>query len=184
MPRTIQPSGAQKRRVAKQKAEKDAALLAKTARLSAFFCVEPKPEVDHECPSSPEKHDQFSRVTEKSPEKHVEHADEKEAGPSTSLINTISSDPATWFPITDKLVSQLAKSATLNQNKNDFDSYPESRRSYPSMDGSTADVNRFFRNSMFYSRRDNGEQILRKWLIYSLSKGMHSFAIEYFSNTN
>lgn len=175
MPRTIQPSGAQKRRVAKQKAEKDAALLAKTARLSAFFCVEPKPEVDHECPSSPEKHDQFSRVTEKSPEKHVEHADEKEAGPSTSLINTISSDPATWFPITDKLVSQLAKSATLNQNKKDFDSYP---------DDSTADVTRFFRNSMFYSRRDNGEQILRKWLIYSLSKGMHSFAIAYFSNTN
>lgn len=185
MPRTVQPSGAHKRKASKQKAEKEDAVLAKTPRISDFFNSEAKSENDpvdstsSRRPNESSTHESETMVVA-AVDDSAEDADDLEAGPSTSDQKRMTSDPATWFPITEIRVSSLAKLA-VDQNKKESDAYPESKRSYPPAEGGVGGTNRFFKNSMFYTRHDNGEQRLRKWLIYSSLKGM-SLSLKFISS--
>ncbi|GAB1602327.1 uncharacterized protein LOC115212883, partial [Argonauta hians] len=49
-----------------------------------------------------------------------------------------------------------------------MDSYPESKRTYIL---NNAEQCRYFKNTMFFTKQENGEKELRRWLIYSPSKG-------------
>jgi len=82
-------------------------------------------------------------------------------------FSSVNSDPATWFPITAKHISHWSTVNNIINNQNNSDTYPESRRLYQAGRAHS----RYFKNSFFYSTYDNGEKYMRKWLLYSPSKG-------------
>ena len=76
------------------------------------------------------------------------------------------SDLGFWpTSITSELVDFcLSRSFMFFQNKNETDSYPESKQTYK-------DQNRYFCNRFFNKSMKNGQTIVRSWLCYSLCKG-------------
>ncbi|XP_055604182.1 zinc finger MYM-type protein 5-like [Uranotaenia lowii] len=185
MPRKNLLSGALKRKIARERDERLAKVVSKTISITTYFANpldSTKPE--DVAPSTSQEIQQSNTSLQIAPE--IESTSSKsDEFPSTSENVNIHEkqdtvedsmdeqfnfeDPATWFPVRDKhLTFWSIRKEICNNNKNEADLYPESKRVFKI--GETS-YNRFFNNSMFYLKHENGELHLRKWLIYSKSKG-------------
>ncbi|XP_071568451.1 zinc finger MYM-type protein 1-like [Temnothorax nylanderi] len=173
-------SGYQYKKIAKEKRKKEDELLEKTKRLNTFFR-----------PITPITQDDENNINKPILEGHVQNTTENEIcstssqGSSTTSeqalyqsqkqeialslttedvsglgLGSVSDDPAEWRIINDNLIDHLL-SKEINQNLHADFSLSKTR---------FGNQDRFLSKSAFYRRLPNGENQLRKYLIYSPMK--------------
>ena len=103
MPRIVQPSGAKKRQVVKQKHEKDDAVIAKTRRLTDFFEQACSTQSDHSAPGPAIEEEYVTSLSAEMVElPSASNIDSNVAETSvddSGEAPTRSNDPALWFPV-------------------------------------------------------------------------------------
>ena len=173
MPRIVQPSGAKKRQAVKQKHEKDDAVIAKTRRLTDFFEQSCSTQSDHSAPDPAiDEEDVTSLSAEMVKLPSASNIDSNVAETSVDEAPTRSNDPALLFPVRECDITYRCKEGPEKcQNKVDSENYTGSKRYYNPTQDTPKGHYRKFKNHMFYAARQNGECHLRKWLLYSPSKG-------------
>ena len=160
----IQPSGAQKRKISQESNERSAAVLAKTKRLTEFFSASlvenievnneervPDDVSSEEPPAFPSTSAENENNISNQDSEYVESPYLHSRDSSVDMYSETppcDSDPAMWFPVREKHVS-FWSTAIICQNKNDSDSYPESRRYYQSGHGKLDRHCRHLKNSMY-----------------------------------
>ncbi|CAI9737680.1 Hypothetical predicted protein [Octopus vulgaris] len=141
VPQKIQLSGSQKRKISEEKSEENAAVLTKTRLTESFFALkkenseandeESVPDVPFEEPVTLP-----STSAENTKNISPQNIEDKELSSPTvmdSITTSWDPDPAKWFSAREKYMPMFfQKKSAICQNRNDSDSYPESRHHYQS----------------------------------------------------
>ena len=169
MPRIVLHSRAKKRQAVKQKHEKDDAVIAKSRRLTDFFEKSCSTESDH---SAIDEEDVTSLSAEMVKLPSASNIDSNVAETSVAEAPTISNNPTVWFPVRECDITYWCKEGPDKcHNKVDSENYTGLKRYYNPTQDKPKGHYRKFKNHMFYAARQNGKCHLRKWLLYSPSKG-------------
>lgn len=164
-------SGSQNKKQAKEKEEKLKAVIDGSKKIDTFFCAQQKgTKIDTKHVNSDKDVSKSINPTEKidnvefltninSPQNSFSVT--LKVSQNISDTTTPSNDPIEWLP--NKWHQEFISRNGFLQNI-DID-FKNSARTY-------GDITRYCTKSLFYRQTCNGEQLQRKWMIYSISKGL------------